>query len=48
MFFFRYNNKWQFAAVSVPKEFPLGEFAIEELPTVRLVGGWAESGYQIV
>lgn len=45
MCFFKYKNKWQFAAVSAPKEFPVGEFPKGELPIVSPMGGWAESGY---
>lgn len=42
MFFFKYNNKQQFAAVGAPKEFAVGEFPIGELPIVSPMGGWAE------
>lgn len=42
MFFFKYNNKQHFAAVSAPKEFTVGEFPIEEVPIVSPMGGRAE------
>lgn len=48
MFFFKYNNKSQFAAVSAPKEFPIEEFPRGELQIVSPVGGRAESGYRIL
>jgi len=48
MFFFKYDSKWQFAAVSARKEFPVGEFPIGELPIVSPVWDWAESGYWVV